>query len=102
MMVPVAPNMFDNFDCNGTNSVYPKQQHQTSPFTQIGSVGLLQQVNQLNFAQIQINEDSVDFPAIYQGANLHAKVFVLMTRNHVEELNILYSGLDENRQRAST
>ena len=59
---------------------------------------------QLNFTEMQIvpdNDHLVDFPAIYQGANLHSRVFVLMTRRHIDELNALYSEFNVDRPRRS-
>jgi len=52
---------------------------------------------------MDVDGQYVDFPAVYQGANLHQKVFVLMAHRHVEQLNLMYSSRKDYRlQRSST
>jgi len=55
---------------------------------------LFQDCEYLNFTEIQRvpdHEHLVDFPVIYQGANLHSRMFCLMIPHHVAALNALYT-----------
>merc|ERR1719300_162579 len=55
---------------------------------------LFRDCEHLNFTEIQRVPDQqhlVDFPVIYQGANLHSRMFCLMTPHHVAALNALYT-----------
>merc|ERR1712083_882627 len=65
----------------------------------MGPPSILQDCAQLNLSEIRVDGQFVDFPAVYQGANLHQKVFVLMAHRHVEELNALYSQREDFVQR---
>jgi len=58
--------------------------------------GVSEQLNAVQMERVRDHEHLIEFPAIYQGANLHSKVFVLMTSEHIKALNALYAEFRTN------